>query len=81
MNETRHYEITRDDLSGFSTKGPAFVTFGEVMVRDTPADTERPERTRLVPYVTQGGPAEDSEQALSDVFWVLLNSSEFVFNH
>jgi 2-dehydro-3-deoxygluconokinase len=27
---------------------PAFVSMGEVMVRDTPADGERPERTRLV---------------------------------
>jgi 2-dehydro-3-deoxygluconokinase len=48
MSETRFYEITRDDLSRFSAQGPAFVTFGEVMVRDTPADYERPERTRLV---------------------------------
>jgi 2-dehydro-3-deoxygluconokinase len=48
MNEARHYEITRDDLSRFANQGPAFVTFGEVMVRDTPADMERPERTRLV---------------------------------
>ena len=42
------YDITKDDLSCFGGKGPAFVTFGEVMVRDTPADMERPERTRLV---------------------------------
>jgi 2-dehydro-3-deoxygluconokinase len=48
MSETRFYEITRDDLSQFANRGPAFVTFGEVMVRDTPADMERPERTRLV---------------------------------
>ncbi len=48
MNEMKHYEITRDDLSQFANRGPAFVTFGEVMVRDTPADMERPERTRLV---------------------------------
>jgi 2-dehydro-3-deoxygluconokinase len=48
VNETEHHEITRDDLSRFADRGPAFVTFGEVMVRDTPADTERPERTRLV---------------------------------
>ncbi len=48
MSEARHYEITRDDLSQFANRGPAFVTFGEVMVRDTPADMERPERTRLV---------------------------------
>jgi 2-dehydro-3-deoxygluconokinase len=45
---TKYYEITRDDLSQFANRGPAFVTFGEVMVRDTPADMERPERTRLV---------------------------------
>jgi 2-dehydro-3-deoxygluconokinase len=38
----------KDDLSGFSGRGPAFVTFGEVMVRDTPADMQRPECTRQV---------------------------------
>lgn len=42
------YEITRDDLKAFTGRGPVFVTFGEVMVRETPADQERPERTRLV---------------------------------
>jgi 2-dehydro-3-deoxygluconokinase len=42
------YDITKDELDRFSDRGPAFVTFGEVMVRDTPADMERPERTRLV---------------------------------
>ena len=42
------YDILKDDLSRFHQTGPAFVTFGEVMIRDTPADLERPERTRLV---------------------------------
>jgi len=42
------YDITKDDLGKFDGKGPAFVTFGEVMVRDTPADGQRPERTRTV---------------------------------
>lgn len=42
------YDITKDDLSKFAGRGPAFVTFGETMVRDTPADGERPERTRQV---------------------------------
>jgi len=42
------YDITKDDLSRFDGKGPAFVTFGEVMLRDTPADDQRPERTRVV---------------------------------
>ena len=42
------FDITKDDLHRFQGRSPAFVTFGEVMVRDTPADMERPERTRLV---------------------------------
>ncbi len=48
MTEVPRYDLMKDDLSRFSGRGPAFVTFGEVMVRDTPADMERPERTRLV---------------------------------
>ncbi len=48
MTDTLKYNIIKDDLSKFSNQNPAFVTFGEVMVRDTPADMERPERTRLV---------------------------------
>ncbi len=47
MSDTLIFDIMRDDLSGLE-RDPAFVTFGEVMVRDTPADMERPERTRLV---------------------------------
>ena len=42
------FEIVKDDLSGFAGRGAAFVTFGETMVRDTPADEERLERTRRV---------------------------------
>jgi len=42
------YDITKDDLSHFAGKGPAFVTFGEVMIRDTPTDAQRLERTRQV---------------------------------
>jgi len=41
------FDLLKDDLSAFEGAGPAFVTFGEVMVRDTPADNERLERTRL----------------------------------
>jgi len=48
MPNTLKYDITKDNLSYFSGRGPAFVTFGETMVRDTPADGERPERTRQV---------------------------------
>lgn len=48
MEGALKFDITKDDLSRFGQRGSAFVTYGEVMVRDTPADMERPERTRLV---------------------------------
>jgi hypothetical protein len=46
--------------------------------------TRRPrpeELARLVPYVEGGGPTGDRSKALADVFWALLNSPEFRFNH
>ncbi len=48
------FKITEDNLSDFSNSEPAFVTFGETMVRETPADMERPERTRQV-YLSMAG--------------------------
>ncbi len=39
------------------------------------------ESAKLVAYVEKGGPSGDPNLALADVFWALLNSSEFVFNH
>jgi 2-dehydro-3-deoxygluconokinase len=42
------HDIVNDDLSAFTGRGAAFVTVGETMVRDTPADDERLERTRQV---------------------------------
>jgi 2-dehydro-3-deoxygluconokinase len=48
MANTLKYDVTKDNLDRFAGRGPAFVTFGETMVRDTPADGERPERTRQV---------------------------------
>ncbi len=42
------FNITKDDLSEFASKGPAFVTFGETMVRETPCDMQRLESTRQV---------------------------------
>lgn len=42
------FDITKDDLTSFTGKGPAFVTFGETMVRDTPYDPQRLELTRQV---------------------------------
>jgi hypothetical protein len=42
----------------------------------------RPEEARrLLAYIERGGPTGSARKALADVFWVLLNSSEFHFNH
>lgn len=46
--ESIAFDIQKDDLTDEQEGGPIFVTFGETMVRDTPADLERPERTRQV---------------------------------
>ena len=47
MAEVPLFDIMADRFD-WDYRGSAFVTFGETMVRDTPADRERPERTRLV---------------------------------
>lgn len=39
------------------------------------------EAAKLMDYVKSGGPKGDSKAALADVFWALLNSSEFILNH
>jgi hypothetical protein len=38
------------------------------------------ERDRLLQYVSAVVPAREPER-LADIFWVLLNSAEFRFNH
>ena len=48
------FNILKDDLSGFAGKEPAFVTFGETMIRDTPADMQRAERTRQIDISLSG---------------------------
>lgn len=39
------------------------------------------ELARLDPYLASGGPRKNTEAALGDILWALLNSSEFLFNH
>ena len=39
------------------------------------------ELQRLLPYLESGGATGDPRKALADVFWVLLNSGEFLLNH
>jgi 2-dehydro-3-deoxygluconokinase len=47
-DQTLKWDITKDDLSKFINKGPVFVTFGETMLRDTPADMQRAETSKLI---------------------------------
>lgn len=39
------------------------------------------ESARFIKYVESGGPRKNPKAALGDVFWALLNSSEFLMNH
>ncbi|HIF01359.1 MAG TPA: DUF1553 domain-containing protein [Planctomycetes bacterium] len=39
------------------------------------------EQRRFGEYLSSGGAAKNSRAALSDIFWALLNSSEFLLNH
>jgi hypothetical protein len=39
------------------------------------------EAERMLKYVQGGGAKKDKKAALADVFWALLNSSEFMLNH
>jgi hypothetical protein len=39
------------------------------------------EQTRFAGYIQSGGARNNPKEALADVFWVLLNTSEFLFNH
>lgn len=39
------------------------------------------ELTHMVRYVESGGTKNDPKTAIGDVFWALLNSSEFILNH
>ncbi len=39
------------------------------------------ERQRFGDYLKAGGTQSDERSAMADVFWVLLNSSEFLLNH
>jgi hypothetical protein len=43
--------------------------------RPTPAEVEK-----LTKYLESGGPTGDRKKAVTDVFWALINSSEFYFN-
>lgn len=65
------------DMPGWSTKQRVGNLFLTALARNpTPKELEK-----FASYVDRGGATDDKKQALADVFWVLLNSPEFLFNH
>jgi hypothetical protein len=65
------------DVPGWDTKKRVETLFLTAFARQPTAD----ELERFASYVDRGGAAGDKRKALGDVFWVLLNSPEFLFNH
>jgi 2-dehydro-3-deoxygluconokinase len=53
-DKTDMIDFVKDDLTRFKGKGPAFVTFGETLIRETPADMQRLERTEMA-YISLAG--------------------------
>jgi len=65
------------DVPGWDTKKRVQTIFLTALSRDPSAE----ETEKYSSYVDRGGAANDQKKALGDVFWVLLNSPEFLFNH
>jgi Protein of unknown function (DUF1553) len=74
---------TSDTLAAVA-EAPYLDTAGRIETLCLAALTRRPrpeELVRFAAYVERGGPSGDHAKALADVFWALLNSPEFRFNH
>ena len=65
------------DVPGWDTKQRVSTLFLTAFARNPTPD----ELDKFGSYVDRGGAKSDKKQALADVFWVLLNSPEFLFNH
>jgi hypothetical protein len=76
--------LTQSELLTAVTEAPFLDTKAKIEVLYLSALARKPRPTesdRLVKYIDKGGPSGDSKKALSDVFWALLNSGEFILNH
>ena len=77
--------VDRSDLLAAALDAPFLKEPGqrvEALYLATLSRRPRPEeRERLVRYLTRERENADGRAALADVFWSLLNSSEFVLNH
>ncbi|MDB5306236.1 MAG: hypothetical protein JWO38_438 [Gemmataceae bacterium] len=65
------------DVPGWETSQRVEALFLTALARrPTPEELEK-----FSSYVDRGGATGDKKKALGDVFWVLLNGPEFLFNH
>jgi hypothetical protein len=65
------------DMPGWDTRQRVTALFLSSFARHpSPEELEK-----FASYVDRGGATGDQKKALADVFWVLLNSPEFLFNH
>jgi len=76
--------LESSDTLAAVAEAPYLDTVGRIETLYLAALTRRPrpvELERMVSYVDSGGSSGDRSKALADVFWALLNSPEFRFNH
>ena len=65
------------DAPFLDTAGKVETLFlGALGRKPTPAEAEK-----FASYVGRGGASSDPKKAITDVYWALLNSSEFILNH
>jgi hypothetical protein len=80
----RATDVKRGPLLGAVADAPFLDTEARVETLYLAALGRKPrpeESARMVAYVAKGGTTHDPRAALGDVFWSLLNSAEFMFNH
>jgi hypothetical protein len=76
--------IEKGEVLGAVADAPGWTTEQRVSALFLAAFARQPDPEELVTFashVDRGGAAGDRKKALADVFWVLLNSPEFLFNH
>ena len=76
--------VEKSDMLTALNDAPFMTSAGriEALYLATLSRKPRPdELADMVKYVDGGGPKKDPKIALGDVFWALLNSSEFILNH
>jgi hypothetical protein len=77
-------DVSRSQVLSAIESGPFMTTEKKIEALYLTTLSRKPtekELAKMTKYVDEGGPTKDSRKALGDVFWALLNSSEFILNH